>query len=137
MERKMDTKEAAFALHESEYRKEGSRELFDRMKAAGLVAVFGASDDLMEMRGAVDDEFYDDVHFTRAGVLRSKCEDDCPYFLAEQKNSTVIEMRWDAEDSGGIAWTYRTDIPHVTFDVLEDGDIYCRGIVFALADVPA
>ena len=35
------------------------------------------------------------------------------------------------------AWTYMTDIPHATFDVMDDGELYCRGIVFALADLTA
>jgi len=52
----MDTKEAAAQLDGSQYGQEGSRELFAAMKAAGLVAVFGASDDLVEFRGAIDDE---------------------------------------------------------------------------------
>jgi hypothetical protein len=130
----MTPKEAAAALDGCEYRDEGSRPLFEQMKRDGLVAVFGASDDLMEMRGAVDDEFYSDVHMTQTGVLRSKCEDDCPYFIAAQKGATVVEMVWDAPDCP--PWTYRTAIPHETFNVLEDGEVYCRGIVFALADVP-
>jgi hypothetical protein len=39
---------------------------------------------------------------------------------------------WGKDDT---SWSYETDIPHATFDVLEDGEVYCRGIVFALADL--
>jgi hypothetical protein len=48
--------EAAAELDANQYGNEGSKDLFARMKAAGLVAVFGASDDLMEFRGAIYDE---------------------------------------------------------------------------------
>ena len=34
---------------------------------------------------------------------------------------------------GIITWVYRTDIPHVTFMMYEDGEPCCRGIVFYLA----
>ena len=40
------------------------------------------------------------------------------------------------DESGSlIAWTYRTDIPHETFMIYEDGEPYCRGIVFNIDDV--
>ena len=34
-----------------------------------------------------------------------------------------------------VSWSYLTDIPHKTFDIMEDGEIYCRGIVFSLDDL--
>ncbi len=30
---------------------------------------------------------------------------------------------------------YNTNIPHVTFDVMENNDKYCKGIVFKLSDL--
>jgi len=141
----MLTKEsAAAALHGSEYREEGSRELFADMKAAGLVAVFGASDDLMEFRGAIDDETSpsrEGEPIGRNGLINSRCDDgdDCPYYKDEVARAARIFANWD--DGSGYSWTYTTTIPHATFDVVEiDGDereLYCRGIVFAIADVPA
>ena len=135
----MDVKEAAAALDGSEYREEGSRELFDQMEAAGLVAVFGASDDLMEFRGAINDEVgcYDggEAYLTPEGLLVSECDDDrCPYFGRALKTAAKIEASWSDDDN--FAWVYITDIPHETFVVNEDGEGYCRGIVFRLADVP-
>lgn len=132
----MTPKEAAAKLDGNEYRHEGSPELFEAMKAAGLVAVFGASDDLMEARGAVYDEFYGDVAFTSKGVVMNKCEeDDCPYFMLEKSAAVAVRMVWDAPDSP--AWTYKTTIPHETFNIMEDGEVYCRGIVFDLARLTA
>lgn len=135
----MNLKEAAAALDGSEYRQEGSRELFSKMREAGLVAVFGASDDLMEFRGAIDDEIgaFDGAtaYLTRDGLLENDCSNDrCPHFERARKNATAIDAIWS---DGGYSWRYETRIPHETFEVTEDGEPYCRGIVFALADVKA
>lgn len=133
----MDTKEAAAALNGCQYREEGSRALWASMKKAGLVAVFGASDDLMEFRGAIDDEVgaYDGTtaYVTPAGLFLSECEDDdCPYARKAMKAAVPIDAIWSR---GDISWQFDTAIPHETFDVLEDDELFCRGIVFALSDV--
>lgn len=131
----LTAQDAAKQLNGCEYGSEGSRELWAAMTAAGLVAVFGASDDLMEFRGAIDDELsaYDGTTalVTTAGLFEA-CGDNCKFSLAAQKQAVEIDALWCDEDD--ISWTYETDIPHATFDVMEDGAVYCRGIVFALAD---
>lgn len=33
------------------------------------------------------------------------------------------------------AWTYKTDIPCEQFDIWEDGEIYCVGLVFSIEDL--
>lgn len=130
--------EAAAALN-GEYRKEGSKELFAQMKEAGLVAVFGASDDLIEFRGAIYDEQgagERSYHYlTREGLLTSACDCvDCPYYAKIEAAATSIIAFWD---DGGFSWRYETLIPHSKFVINDDGEPYCEGIVFALADVPA
>ena len=35
----------------------------------------------------------------------------------------------------GYSWTYETAIPHATFEILEDEEKYCRGIVFDIKDL--
>lgn len=130
----MTPKEAAAMLYGNEYRNEGDNAFFDQMKAAGLVAVFGASDDLTELRGAIDDELgVDTFHVTSAGLLKSECDEgaDCPYFAKLVEAAVEIEP----SQEGDYTHTYVTKIPHETFDILEEGEPYCRGIVFALADV--
>jgi hypothetical protein len=135
----MTKEDAAAQLNGCQYGSEGTNALFKAMKAAGLVAVYGASDDLVYFAGAEDDELGASerkVHlFTPAGLLRNACEnDDCPYHAKLKKAAVPIKTVWDRD---GISWQYETTIPHVTFDVMEDDCVYCRGIVFALADVPA
>lgn len=122
-----------------EYGKEISRAEEKEAKASGLVVVFGASDDLMEICGAAYDEipaFGGAVaYFDMQGTVVNGCNDpNCPYFKSAKKRAATIKAIWD---SHGYSWTYETAIPHATFDILEDGGKYCRGLVFALADVKA
>jgi hypothetical protein len=44
-----------------------------------------------------------------------------------KESAKTIEVVWDAE---GYSWIYETEIPHAVFDILEDGEKFCRGIVF-------
>lgn len=101
------------------------------------VIVFGASDDLIVFQGAIRDEAdcYGGatIYFNHDGVLQSECEDDeCPYFEKIKIGASKIKAIWDSE---GYAWTYETDIPHETFDIMDGGEKYCRGIVFKIDDV--
>lgn len=108
-------------------------------KDYGLVVVYGYSDDNMELRGAIEEEIgaYEGtvVYITAAGLLEEPACDsaedcDCPYFVAAQKEAKAIEAVWHDED--GPCWTYETDIPHETFDIYEDGEVWCVGIVFSM-----
>lgn len=133
----MTRDEAAKQLDGNQYTKEGSKELFEAMKAAGLVAVFGASDDLIEFRGAVDDEGGAwggaTAYLTNAGLLANDCDNDnCPHFAQLKRRAATIDAKWGER---GFSWTYETAIPHAKFIIKEDGENYCEGIVFALADV--
>lgn len=102
-------------------------------KDNGFVIVYGASDDLMEFDGAIYAEVgcFDGgkVYFDKTGA----CDE-------EFENGKCIEALW-CDDSikdelgGLITWTYKTDIPHETFMIYDDGDSYCRGIVFRIDDV--
>lgn len=110
-------------------------------KAAGLVIVYGASDDLMEFDGATCEEIgcYEGgtAFVDLQGVLpdRDSLEDDDEIadYAARKKGAKTIEALWCKES--GYSWTYLTDIPHATFEVLADGEQYCRGIVFSLTDI--
>lgn len=136
----MNKNEACTLLNGMEYGEEIATETQQCLKDFGLVVVFGASDDLMEFRGAIDDEVgcYNGctAYLTKDGLLVNKCdEDDCPYFEQIKKQALTIEATWNTENESEIAWTYKTKIPHSTFEIMEDGVIYCRGIVFSLRDL--
>lgn len=134
----LSVSEVAARLNGCEYGQEGSPELWSQMKAAGLVAVFGASDDLMEFRGAIYDEIGvyggGTAYLTDSGLMEDR-EPCCIHAEKARERAVEIEARWAVD--GEPAWTYRTVLPHSTFEVLEDGEVYCRGIVFSLSDVSA
>jgi hypothetical protein len=132
--------EAAARLDGNEYLHEGSPELWAEMKAAGLVAVFGASDDLMEFRGAIGDEASAYGGFTasvsRGGLIANRCDDeDCPYFAQKHEKGAKVKAVW-SESGDEPPWTMKTALPHATFKIMEDGEVFCIGLVFSLADCP-
>jgi len=103
-------------------------------KEIGAVIVFGASDDLMEFRGAIKDEVGClEVFLDKNGLMINKCDnEECPYFRGKLSHAKTITAIWDIE---GYSWIYKTDIPHETFEILEEGEKYCRGIVFLMEDL--
>lgn len=133
----MTTKEIAAILDGMEYGQEIREQDLQYAKENGVVIVFGASDDLMELRGAIEDEVGCDgggrAFFDRNGLLQNKCDnEDCPHFQEKLPHAKYIESVWDSE---GYSWIYKTAIPHETFEILEEGRKYCRGIVFLMEDL--
>ena len=135
----MDIQEVADKLNGVQYAEEGkilTLEYCKELRREGIVVVRGYSDDLVEFDGAISDEFgAGEYYLNSKGLIRSECEDDrCPYFEKILKEATYyIKTQWcEVED---YAWAYDTNIPHAVFDVMEDEDKYCRGIVFKLKDL--
>jgi hypothetical protein len=129
--------ELAQLLNGRQYGNEITRDEMQLARENSLVVVFGYSDDNMEFCGAIDDEVscYDggDAHVSATGLLLNKCDcEDCPYFQEQKRSAKKITAVWGR---GGYSWIYETQIPHVTFDITEDGEKYCRGIVFSLSDI--
>lgn len=52
--------------------------------------------------------------------------------LAAVGHAKQIEAIWGKD---GISWQYKTDIPHATFNVMEDDEVYCIGIVFDIKEL--
>lgn len=100
---------------------------------AGFIVLFGAGDDLAEFRGAIDGEVGcwggGPLRIDREGLLDEFETCVCTRRIA---GASIVEAVWDRD---GISWQYKTEIPHSTFDVLEDGAVYCRGIIFHIDDV--
>lgn len=126
-------------LNGVQYGDETNMEIEREARESKLVIVFGASDDLIEFRGAINDEAsgLSPALVDHKGLLpeREQISDDAELevFFARRKTARTIEPLWCKE--AGYSWTYKTDIPHATFIVEEDGDTYCRGIVFALQEL--
>ena len=130
----MTVKEYAEMLNGREYGyPQFTKDEIQIAKENGFVIVYGASDDLMEFDGSLYEEAgcFDGgkVYFDKTGAV------DEPFF-----GCNCIEAVWcdkERTDSEGniITWTYKTDIPHETFMIYEDGEPYCEAIVFSIDDV--
>jgi hypothetical protein len=117
-------------------------------KDSGLLVVFGASDDLCELRGFVRDEVsaYDGTDFVIDGKgLRSHYEEDDELELWEARQHiarestpaisiTAIWCEDEDEEEGPFCWVYKTATPHATFEIIADGEPWCRGIVLSVKE---
>lgn len=136
-------------MNGDEYREEGSKELFEKMKHDGIVAAYPASDDLIILNGA----FYDETGHSytpldyKTGVMVSECEgDDCPYYKRVSQKRYHMYCNW-VDEKGWVVELYTPSgkklfSPFVeTFDIVETnpggerGEIlehepYGTGIVF-------
>ncbi len=131
----MDIKEFAKSISGKEYGyPQFTKEEIETAEENGFVIVYGASDDLMEFEGAICDEAGrfegGNVYFNETGVI------DDNYVTSFDKQIKAIWCGGEKDDDGQeITWTYETEIPHETFMIYEDGEPYCRGIVFSIDDV--
>jgi hypothetical protein len=137
----MTKEELAAQLTGHEYGQEISKALEAEAKVAGLVVVFGYSDDNVEMRGAWRSEYSawggTELLITAEGIWdKDACAVQCIYFRSAyqeaRKHGQLVHALWD---QGGYSWLFQTTIPHATFEIVEAGKKYCRGIVFAIADL--
>jgi hypothetical protein len=139
----MTAKQLAAQLNGREYPFNLTEEEVKICKGSNLVVVFGASDDLCEIRGVIEDEVgcFDggDILLDKKGVLASwdevKEDEDlaAKYLKRKAGKFHTITAGWCKES--GYSWTYATKVPHDTFEIMEDGEHYCRGMVIALEDL--
>lgn len=129
----------AKTLNGREYRQEISLEEIKLAEQHGLVVVFGASDDLCEFEGAICEEIGcwegANIYFNKEGSNFTDENGEAPLTSMKNKEApeaNLITAIWGEE---GYSWTYETEIPHSTFDVMEEGEKYCRGIVFDKKDL--
>ena len=141
----MTPKELVLLLGVQTYPVDLSAQLLAQARAAGLVIVHGASDDLLVFQGAIEDE----AGCLNGSLVRLDAKGPLPDFenldaddkaemrdyFKRETGAVAIQALWAAEP--GYSWTYKTAISHETFEVTEDGAPYCRGIVFALTDLAA
>lgn len=144
----MTKEQLAALLSGREYGQEITDEEAAQAKAAGLIVLFGASDDNVDLRGAIDDQVGayggTTVRIARNGALMQdfesldKDDEDAleAYFKAKAAGFVEVEAEWCKEE-GGPAWTFKTGLPHATFLIVEDDEAFCRGIVIDMADLRA
>lgn len=142
----MTPQEFAARLNGRQYRHEITKAEQDEAKTHGLVVMFGYSDDNVELVGAIDEEIpaYEGTTLCigkdrkvqppwDVQLERDDSEEACEaWFARKAAGVRFIEANWGAN---GYAWTFTTLIPHATFEVLDGGEKFCRGIVFNVADI--
>ncbi|MHA1408868.1 MAG: hypothetical protein ACTSQY_00870 [Candidatus Odinarchaeia archaeon] len=121
-----------------------SEEEIQTARENGFVIVYGASDDLIEIRGAIEDEgdCYDGGYFLidEHGILpdfeyldhdnEKKMEN---YFRRKNKPLKFIRAIWCG---GEYTWKYETDISDIkTFEIIENDNKYCLGFVFHISSL--
>lgn len=125
----MTCKELAELLDGRQYLNEISLEEQEKAKDSGLVVVFGCSDDNIEFTGAIRDEigcYEGGKVYVKDGKIFKDDFMDKGMPIDERYAITAIF----APKNPYCSWIYKTDIPHETFKIYEDDELYCVGIVF-------
>ena len=103
-----------------------------------LVIVYGDSDNLVEFRGAIDDEISCDDEESEIllinGVLPAYQHvelfdddmDELIDMLKTYSKDTVIQTI----NVLSSPWNFKIDIPHSQFNLFKNGKLYCTGIIF-------
>jgi hypothetical protein len=132
---------AAAALNGREYKQEMTAAERQAAADAGLVIIFGHSDDTTVIAGAIEAscETKDGGTFylNREDGLFEDCPCDCVHSRRAKARAKAVEVRWC---KGPYVWSYRTDIPHATFEIRDnqpssDNLRFCQGLVFRMADL--
>jgi len=143
----------AAALDGAAYPFNPSRQDQEAWKGADLFVICGASDDLVEIYGVDREEVGGPGSFLlgRAGPCRPWSEvsgelDDWASddqvvaavepWLAARRNAVKIESTWCPPS--GESWLITAEgVGGAAFNIMEDGEIFCRGLVLTVANFPA
>lgn len=129
----LTVKEMAKRLNGRQYLEEMSPEEGYLARDNRIVIVYGYSDDNIEFNGAI----YDELSCFNGGEFWIDT-DGTIYGYGDQENipatAKKLEALWCA-DNVEAPWSYRTSIPHETFNIYEDDELFCIGIVFSMEDL--
>ncbi len=160
MQKTLTKEELAARINGRAYRDEITPEEEKLAKENSLVVIFGASDDLIELRGAINEEIGAGsvLRLSRKGIPESDCKagDECAcykkWLTAALKRREVLEIPvcWGGEGMDSLAynmfgkptWCFdceTLDGKFSTFDIFDeyDGDTeyFCRGVIIDLDEV--
>lgn len=126
----MNIKQFAEMLNGRAYINEITKDEIKLAEELGFVVVYGASDDLIEFEGAINDESYcykgGEIYLDENGIFED-CACKCKYWAEAKEKAKIINAIWGECE---YAWQFETDIPHEIFEIFDDGEKYCKGIVF-------
>lgn len=142
----MTKEQLAIKLNGREYGDEITHSEEKLARDSDLIVIFGASDDLVELRGFINDEMgaYDGTTLLLdpKGVILPEIDHDErevleKYFVLDavkyrQEHAIKIEANWG---DNGYSWFIDTKAPHAVFDIMEEEDKFCRGIVIDLKEL--
>lgn len=129
-------KEMAATLNGREYKQEMTPGEIDAAREAGMVVVYGQSDDTTVFHGAVEGERNTTnggaIYLTERGFFE-ECACDCIHCQEARKKAACLNVLWC---KGPYVWHYDTTIPHETFEIIDNQPAenlkFCQGIVFYL-----
>ena len=129
---------AAEKLNGREYGSELTDEEADQLASIGLVVAFGYSDDNVEFRGAFNEEVggWEDfeIPFLDGDIL-FKCHDDCNEYVCPLWKNAISMAKTIRVTFRNEGWKFETDFPCEKFTIMDDGEVFSEGIVFAYEDV--
>ena len=148
----MTKEQLAELLNGNEYRDEMTKEQEQTAEDNNLLVLFGASDDRLEMRGAIygEAEVYDGGYYVLAldGELYTDDEEEDTYYKAKgneilllsdeydnDDNPRLIRAEWCPDDQPTLSWRISSNMPCAPFTIKEDGEPYCEGIVIDIDQV--
>jgi hypothetical protein len=144
----MTKEQLAAQLNGREATEEITEEECMAAKAAGLVVIFGYSDDNVVIHGAIEDEvgMYNGgtLYLHRDGVLGDDPEsEDCARcrkrIMVQREKCVKIAVEWNTTNP--YSWFIKPHIegfiPFAPFGIVENINKFCRGIVVELKDLPS
>lgn len=139
----MTAEELAKRLNGRQYGSEIARNESEDAADHGLLVAYGYSDDNLELAGVICDEIsafegctirvdWDGVLYEPEREERETLEKFgvMTAFQERWDRATVIKAVWG--DNGGPVWKITANTEHYPFDIMEDGEVFCRGLVLAL-----
>jgi len=137
-------KELAGRLNGRQYGNEITKEEVAEAKQNNLVVCFGYSDDITEFRGIIDDEFGSWEGATNKFFWNKKKNRYNPILeMDDQEN--LLQQGWTPPETAfsvisewcppdvNTSWRITTSVPYESFNIYEDGDLYCIGCVFEIS----
>lgn len=138
--------ELATDLHWREYRSEITHEESEYCKWKNWLVIFWASDDLLEFRWAINDEVWAwnwtkvylwkekiiDIWYLDDQFQEADIDDDIHKLIMDTIKKEWIKIEAIADDPN-YQFFIKTDFQNsAEFEILEDGEKYCRGLVLDL-----
>lgn len=144
----MNKEELVKEIQDSQYPFKLSEKQESICKESNLVAVYKVSD-IMIFRGAICDKkaFYKDAEVIinpRKRIIIKPWhevydimgdEESARDYLKVLDGSRKIKVLLDKSNDPVYTWIFETEIPHVTFNIYDGDEKYCRGIVFSIDDL--